>query len=125
MAQRVGATAIVTATYSGATARAVARHLPAKPIVAVSPNQRVVNQLALCWGVCPLRGERRGGFDDVIGEAEALVLAGGFGRSGDIVVVTAGLQTNQAGTTNLIKAHVLSMTKSHSRRAQRHAEGGD
>jgi hypothetical protein len=24
-----------------------------------------------------------------------------------VVVVTAGLQTNQSGTTNLIKAHVL------------------
>ena len=60
VAQRVGAAAIVSATFSGATARAVARHLPAQPIVAVSPNRRVVNQLALCWGVCPLLGADRG-----------------------------------------------------------------
>ena len=51
VAHRVGAAAIVSATFSGATARAVARNLPAQPIVAISPNQRVVNQLALCWGV--------------------------------------------------------------------------
>jgi len=107
VAQRVGAAAIVTATFSGATARAVARHLPAQPIVAISPNRRVVNQLALCWGVCPLLGGRRGDFEDVVSEADELVLARGYGRSGDVVVITAGLQTNQTGKTNLVKAHVL------------------
>ena len=107
VAERVGAAAIVTATFSGATARAVARSLPAQPIVAVSPNRRVVNQLALCWGVCPLLGERHGSFEEVVIEANDLVLAGGFGDPGEVVVITAGLQTNQSGTTNLIKAHVL------------------
>lgn len=101
------AAAIVSATFSGATARAVARHLPSQPIVAVSPNRRVVNQLALCWGVCPLLGARRGSFEEVVGEANDLVLANGFGRRGQVVVVTAGLQTNRSGKTNLIKAHVL------------------
>jgi pyruvate kinase len=73
----------------------------------VSPNQRVVNQLALCWGVYPLLGERRGSFEAVVREASDLVLAHGFGQRGQVVVVTAGLQTNQSGKTNLIKAHVL------------------
>ena len=58
VAHRVGAQAIVSATFSGATARAVARNLPAQPIVAVSPNQRVVNQLALCWGAYPAARHR-------------------------------------------------------------------
>jgi len=107
VAHRVGAAAIVTATCSGATARAVARNFPAQPIVAVSPDPRVVQQLALCWGVSPLLGTRRESFEDVVREANDLVLAGGFAHSGDVIVVTAGLQTNQAGKTNLIKAHVV------------------
>jgi pyruvate kinase len=107
VAQRVGAAAIVSATFSGATARAVARNLPSEPIVAVSPNRRVVNQLALCWGVSPLLGTHRGSFEDVVREANDLVLANGFGQRGQVVVVTAGLQTNQSGKTNLIKAHLL------------------
>jgi pyruvate kinase len=107
VAHRVGAQAILSATFSGATARAVARNLPAQPIVAVSPNQRVVNQLALCWGTYPLLGTDRGSFEEVIREANDLVLAHGFGERGQVVVVTAGLQSNQSGTTNLIKAHVL------------------
>jgi len=107
VAQRVGAAAIVSATFSGATARAVARNLPAQPIVGVSPDQRVVNQLALCWGVSPLLGTHRGTFEEVVREANDLVLANGFAQQGQVVVVTAGLQTDQAGKTNLIKAHVL------------------
>jgi pyruvate kinase len=107
VAERVGAAAIVSATFTGATARAVARNLPAQPIVAVSPNQRVVNQLALCWGVSPLLGTHHGTFEEVVGEANDLVLAHGFAETGRVVVVTAGLQTNQPGKTNLIKAHVL------------------
>jgi pyruvate kinase len=107
VAERVGAAAIVSATFTGATARAVARNLPARPIVAISPNQRVVNQLALCWGVSPVLGTHRGTFEDVVLEANDLVLAGSFARRGQMVVITAGLQTNQSGKTNLIKAHVL------------------
>ena len=107
VAHRVGAAAIVTATFSGATARAVARNLPAQPIVAVSPNPRVVGQLALCWGVSPLLGTTRGSFEEVVHEASDLVLANGFGERGQVVVITAGLQTTQSGKTNLIKAHVL------------------
>ena len=107
VAHRVGAQAIVSATFSGATARAVARNLPAQPIVAVSPNQRVVNQLALCWGAYPLLGTDRSSFEEVIREANDLVLAHGYGERGQVVVVTAGLQSNRSGTANLIKAHVL------------------
>ena len=107
VAHRVGAQAIVSATFSGATARAVARNLPAQPIVAVSPNQRVINQLALCWGVYPLLGTGGSSFEEVIREANDLVLANDFGQRGQVVVVTAGLQTNRSGTANLIKAHVL------------------
>jgi len=40
-------------------------------------------------------------------EANDLTLEGGFGHPGEIVVITAGLQTNQSGKTNLVKAHVL------------------
>ena len=107
VAHRVGAAAIVSATFSGATARAVARNLPPQPIVAVSPNQRVVNQLALCWGVSPLLGTHRESFEEVVAEANDMVRDGGFGRPGQVMVITAGLQTNQTGKTNLIKAHLL------------------
>jgi pyruvate kinase len=107
VAQRVGAAAIVTATFTGATARAVSRNLPSQPIVAVSPNQRVVNQLALSWGVCPQLGTASESFEEIVLEANELLLAGGYGERGDVIVITAGLLTNRPGKTNLIKGHTL------------------
>ena len=81
--------------------------IPSNGGVAISPNARVVGQLALCWGVSPLLGTTRGSFEEVVHEANDLVLASGFGERGQVVVITAGLQTNQSGKTNLIKAHML------------------
>jgi pyruvate kinase len=107
VAERVGAAAIVSATFSGATARAVARHFPSRPIVAVSPNRGVVNRLALSWGVHPLLGEPRDSFEDVVREANDLVLAHGYGEPGQVIVITAGVLVNRPGKTNMIKAHVL------------------
>jgi hypothetical protein len=37
-------------------------------------------------------------------DSNDLVLANGFGERGQVVVVTAGLQTNQSGKIDLIKA---------------------
>ena len=107
VAARVGAAAIVSATWSGATARSVARHFPSQPVVAISPSRRVVNQLALSWGVCPLHGDPTESFEETVRQANDLVLAGGYGKRGDVVVITAGLLTNQPGKTNLIKGHTL------------------
>jgi pyruvate kinase len=106
VARRVGAAAIVTATATGATARAVAKYRPREPIVAVSPDPRTVRQLALTWGVTPLLGADAGDADGVIAGANDLVLAHDLAPVGAVVVMTAGVQS-APGATNLIKAHVL------------------
>lgn len=107
VARKIGAVAIVTATASGASARAVAKNRPSQPIVAISPRPRTVRQLALVWGVEPLLGEPVADFEQLTHQVDDLVTRHGLGRSGEVVVMTAGLQTNQVGKTNLIKAHVL------------------
>ena len=57
--------------------------------------------------ISPARHAIATSFEEVVAEANDLVRDGGFGRPGQVVVITAGLQTNQTGKTNLIKAHVL------------------
>lgn len=106
IARKIGAVAIVTPTATGATARAVARYRPSPRIVAVSPRPRTVAQLTLAWGVTPLLRDEVPHADDVIPSSNDAVLAAGLASSGDLVVMTAGLQA-RAGSTNLIRAHVL------------------
>jgi pyruvate kinase len=48
------ADAIVTPTYSGRTARLLARHRPRAMIVAPTPYQAVLRRMALIWGLTPV-----------------------------------------------------------------------
>ena len=65
------------------------------------------DQLALCWGVTPLPCAGADSFEEVVQEADGVLLAHGICRRGDLVVITAGMQGYTPGTTNLIKAHVV------------------
>jgi pyruvate kinase len=107
VANRIGAVAIVTSTMSGRTARAVARLRPVQPVIALSADTLVVDQLALCWGVTPLPCDGADSFEAVVREADDILVARGLCRRGDLVVITAGMQGYTPGTTNLIKAHVV------------------
>ncbi|AWM39496.1 Pyruvate kinase [Gemmata obscuriglobus] len=55
LADEVGATAIVTPTLSGRTAKLAARHRPRARVVAVAPTDAVLQRLALVWGIAPVR----------------------------------------------------------------------
>ncbi len=88
-------------------ARAVARHRPPHPVIAVSPRLRTVRQLTLSWGVTPLLGAQTHDLDALIADASSRVLESGLATRGDVVVLTAGSPVFARGGTNLIKAHVL------------------
>lgn len=107
VARKIGARALVTATATGATARAVAKHRPSQPIVGISPDPGVVGQLALVWGVVPLRGRAHDHFEAVVDEADRLLRERGLAVAGEPVVITAGVQSGQPGSTNLLKAHIV------------------
>jgi pyruvate kinase len=95
--------AVVSSTQSGATARAVARHRPRAPIVAVTPVAEVARQLMIVWGVLPQVIRPSTSIEDMIGLALAAARDTGAARLGDMVAVTAGVALNQPGTTDLIQ----------------------
>ncbi|MBC7265695.1 MAG: pyruvate kinase [Coriobacteriia bacterium] len=95
--------AIVTATQSGATARAVAAHRPKTPIVAATPDERVARRVALVWGVEPLVVPQHGSIDEMLAHAIDAVRKAGFAREGELVALTAGVAVGVPGTTNLVQ----------------------
>jgi pyruvate kinase len=107
MASDLGATAILTPTSSGGTARRVASYRPGAPIIAVSPNLATVRQLMLCWGITPIFVEQFTTTDEMIARAKAAVLDRGLARVDDMVIITVGSPVGESGTTNLIKAERL------------------
>ncbi len=103
LAADVGATAILTATESGTTARSVAACRPPVPVFAVTPVETVGRSLALVWGVTSGVIEPGGSIEDTTAKALAAARAAGVARVGDRVVLTAGTAVGVSGSTDLIR----------------------
>jgi pyruvate kinase len=95
--------AIVTATQSGATARAVAAHRPRTPVVAATPQPVVARRLALVWGVTPLVVPQHDSIDEMLDQATVAVREAGLAAPGALVALTAGVAVGVAGSTNLLQ----------------------
>ena len=111
----LSATAIVSPTIGGRTARVMSKFRPPCPIVAVTPNPLAQRELCLFWGVYPLLSQRAATLDAVINEAVETAQRAGFVNEGDVVVVTGGTVEGASGTTNLMKVHLIEriLTRGH------------
>lgn len=108
IARDLGANAIITATTSGNTSRAIAKFRPETPIIASTPFEKIKNQLSLVWGVRPVKVLNFKDTDNLIDASMEVAVKKGFLKSGDLVVLTAGVPTGIAGSTNLLKIENVS-----------------
>jgi pyruvate kinase len=111
IAEQLGATAIMSLTKTGATARNVSKFRPKTPILAITPHVDVARQLQLVWGVKPLlvldlpsTGQTFHAALNVAQEKELVC-------EGDLVVMTAGTLQGVAGSTDLIKVEVVTAVR--------------
>jgi len=97
--------AIVTNTTSGQTARLVSKFRPRAPILCATYDPRTRAQMAVVWGVeavsvaCPANTE-----EGVQNAVDAFVHYKKL-KTGDHVIVTAGVPAGQPGNTNMILMH--------------------
>ena len=108
IARDLAANAIITATTSGNTSRAIAKFRPETPIIASTPFEKIKNQLSLVWGVRPVKVLNFKDTDNLIDASMEVAVKKGFLKSGDLVVLTAGVPTGIAGSTNLLKIENVS-----------------
>jgi pyruvate kinase len=101
-ARSCGAKVIVAYTESGYTARLVAAFRPPMPILALTPNEAVVRQLALVWGVEAHLVPRVRSTDAVMSRARTEVRRRGLASPGDQMAIVAGVPLNEPGNTNLL-----------------------
>ncbi len=106
----IGATAIITASKSGETARLLSLCRPQARIVACVLDEPVRRQLNAYWGITPLMMDYAHSTDELINMSVAVTEKAGLARAGDTVVVTAGVPVGVSGTTNMIKVHMLGDT---------------
>lgn len=112
LARDLGASTVVAVSESGYTARKTAMFRPGVPVVATTPNDRVRRQLALSWGVQPVKTAYAGDIEAVLDNAVDAALETGAADSGDTLVVLSGMLTELEGTnaTNTLKVHVAAET---------------
>lgn len=99
------AAAIITPTQSGSTARMISKFRPMAPIIATTYDMNVLRKLSLSFGVYPIYVPFTERTDDIIDRAADAAVEAGLIKNGDLVVITAGI--GAAGSTNLIKVHVV------------------
>ena len=109
-AKDIGATAIITASKSGETARLLSRFRPDAQIVACVLDESTCRQLNVYRGVTPLMMDYAHSTDELINMSVEKAEQAGLVKSGDRVVVTAGVPVGVSGTTNMIKVHMVGDT---------------
>ena len=104
LAKEVIATAIIVETKSGATALNVSARRPDKPIIAVTSQSRIANQLALVYGiksyVRPDSKYAATKLTDWLHKQKVL-------NKGDVVITASGQYPGVVGSTDTIKVRVL------------------
>ena len=106
-AHSLAATAIVTVTKSGHTARMVSKYRPASPIIATTVSEKVWRQLSITWGVTPVLTDLKLTTDEIFDEAIEKAVETGIVKSGDLIVISGGMPAGISGTTNTLKVHVV------------------
>jgi len=95
LADKIGADAIITPTVSGRTPRLIARHRPMIPIIAPVPNEAILRQLSLVWGVqAVVREESKTPGDDRMNAALRAAFEQKAVAAGQRVIILAGHPTS-------------------------------
>ena len=108
----INASAIVTVTKSGRTARMISRYRPNSPIIGCTPSEHTYRQMSLSWGVIPLMIKEETSTDVLFANAMKRAEKEGYLKEGELAVITAGVPLGMSGTTNLIRVAVAGQCES-------------
>ena len=96
---------IAVMTESGSTAKHLSNFRPNASIIAISPNKKLCGELSLYWGVNTFFINQKSTIDEMLKNAEELLLYEGLVRKGQKFIFTAGVPVGISGSTNLLKVH--------------------
>jgi pyruvate kinase len=107
IAFEIKAALIVVASHSGATGLALSKQRNYPPIVGVSDSQECLRQMSLLWGIIPVIDAPTANSGDLLEFVVSWGLRNGMLRSGDHVVLVAGVGLG-SGAHNMVRVHRVS-----------------
>lgn len=106
-ADSLNAKAIVSLTLTGSIARLIASWRPKTPILAISPRLDVVKRLGYTWGVYGMVNPLFYNTDILLQDLPDLLKSLGLAKSGDFIVITAGIPLPSMCPTNMVKINKI------------------
>ena len=112
-ATNLDASCIIAPTASGATARIISKFHPKMEVLAVSPNARALRRMQIYWGVRPYQSMQLETTELICSNAIEIAADENFVKSGDIVVLTAGIPSPHVngfdyGVSNMMRIVTIS-----------------
>lgn len=105
LAGALGIPKIVCFTESGRTVRLVSRCRPSAEIIGLSPDEKVVRQMAVLAHVRPMPFPPVESLEDMLTQASRMLLREGVVGQGEEIVFVAGVPAGVSRSTNLVKVH--------------------
>jgi pyruvate kinase len=103
IAETLSVPVIVCYTGSGSTGARVARQRPSMPILALTPVIETARRLTLTWGTHPVLVEDAKTLDDMMSQAGEIAYREEFAKTGERIIITAGVPIGAPGTTNMLR----------------------
>lgn len=103
-AREVNAKYIVVFTRTGYASRLMSNFRPCVPILALTSNAVILNQMTLYWGVTPLFLDRTMEIHDNLNELENFLSGKGLIAKGDCFIIVSGSSHASHGT-NMMRLH--------------------
>lgn len=107
IAEALNLKAIVTSTLTGYTTLRVAKERPRTRILCVTPNEMTHRRMALVWGVLPLLIPEFRTIDEMINTVVDAAEQAELVKTGDGLVIIAGVPFGIGGQTNFLKIHTV------------------
>jgi pyruvate kinase len=77
------------------------------PMLALTPDEKVAGKLLLYWGIRPHLITLPATVEDGFTRGAALVRDTGIGKTGDLIIIAAGIPLGKAGSTNMLKVEKI------------------
>ena len=85
----------------------MSEYRPEAFIVAMTRNEVTFRRLALIWGVTPILVDTVATTDELIDQAEQVLIDRHLAKHGDNVVITMGVPVGSGVQTNTLKIHQM------------------
>ena len=103
LAKDIKARALMAITKTGYTARRMSKFRPVTKIIGATPYEKTYHQLALVWGVRPLKVLYSKDIEELFDDCAKKAKDNNLIEVGDNMVISAGVPVDIPGNTNIIR----------------------